>query len=85
MEQQLHAQLSRVHLLRQLASPSLESELLDQVVNSCLIANHKQQGVGSSATAADTGSSSYLRRGSLPTELDHFPRFAATTALDPSS
>lgn len=83
MEQQLHAQLSRVHLLRQLASPSLESELLDQVVNSCLIANHKQQGVGSSAT--DTGSSSYLRRGSLPTELDHFPRLTATTALDPSS
>ena len=83
MEQQLHAQLSRVHLLRQLASPSLESELLDQVVNSCLIANHKQQ--GSSASAADTGSSSYLRRGSLPTELDHFPRFTATTALDPSS
>ena len=70
MEQQLHAQLSRVHLLRQLASPSLESELLDQVVNSCLIANHKQQG-GVGASATDTGSSSYLRRGSLPTELDH--------------
>ena len=76
MEQQLAAHLSKVHLLtRHSLSPSVESEIIDQVVTSCITS-----GVNPPSSAALQ--SALNRRGSLPTDLDHLPRF---TPVEPSS
>lgn len=78
LEQALAAQLSKVHLLRQSLqlSPSVEAEIIDRVVSSCIAS----QGMTAPSTAALQ--SALNRRGSLPTDLNHLPRF---TPVEPSS